>query len=125
MRKSLFPRQQGQKHFDHYAEALIYHCSNVSCITDFLLAIIAFLLYRLSVFMSRPNQKRNQISSEAQLCTSVRRQHSFHLPIRFRVLFHVRFGLVRLLRRRQSHEYCKMYTVHMLSCHPRPSITCT
>lgn len=62
-----FP-QQGQKYFDHYAEALIYHCSNVSCITDFLLAITAFLLHRLPVFPESKTQPDLSRSETVHIC---------------------------------------------------------
>lgn len=68
-----FP-QQGQKYFDHYAEALIYHCSNVSCITDFLLAITAFLLHRLPVF---PSSCLARIKNATR---SVQKWNCAHLP---------------------------------------------
>lgn len=63
-----FSPQQGQKYFDHYAEALIYHCSNVSCITDFLLAITAFLLHRLPVFPESKTQPDLSRSETVHIC---------------------------------------------------------
>lgn len=61
----------------HYAEALMYHRSNVSCITGSLWVIIAFSFHHLPVFISFANQKRNQIRLPP--CTSAPKQHSFHV----------------------------------------------
>lgn len=67
-----FRFQRGQKHFDHYSEALIYYCSYVSCITHILLTICVFLFSPLPLIIWCSNQNHLQIHPYIQLHTSAR-----------------------------------------------------
>lgn len=116
---SFFP-QQGQKYFDHYAEALIYHCSNISCITDFLLAITAFLLHRLPVF---PSSRLARIKNATR---SVQKWNCAHLPEDNTVLISHSGSPCRFMSGLVSYA-CFNSDNHMNNawcllcvCHPRP-----